>query len=29
VFTPRAAQDRLVATVCDWVRNVAGQGPTG
>jgi dienelactone hydrolase len=29
VFTPRAAQDRLVATVRDWARDVAGWRPAG
>jgi hypothetical protein len=27
VFTPRAAQDRLVATVREWARDVAGRRP--
>ena len=27
VFTPRAAQDRLVAAVRDWARDVAGRRP--
>jgi hypothetical protein len=29
VFTPRAAQDRLVAVVRDWARDVAGRRPAG
>ncbi len=29
VFTPRAAQDRLVAAVRDWARDVAGRRPAG
>ena len=29
VFTPRGAQDRLVAAVRDWARDVAGRRPAG
>jgi len=29
VFTPRAAQDRLVAAVREWARDVAGRRPAG
>ena len=29
VFTPRAAQDRLVAAVRDWARDMAGRRPAG